>query len=174
MFRFTGVRCESCHKDQHGGQFKSLMAQQSCAACHSTEEWKLQRFDHSKTSFVLAGKHATVPCSGCHKPQKNGKAVVVQYRGVTTRCESCHTDPHARQFDVSGSTSCTGCHTSEGWQQLVFDHNRQSTFQLTGAHVKVQCRACHKEERLGRKVVIQYKPISTKCESCHTQNELKK
>lgn len=171
IYRFAALRCESCHKDRHNGQFKNLMGEANCGKCHTTDGWKSVSFDHSATSFALAGKHVSVSCSGCHKPE--GKSTVVLYKGSPTKCESCHADPHAKQFVVQGVTSCSLCHTSSSWTLLLFDHEKQSTFSLTGAHKKVPCRSCHHEERLEGKVVIRFKPLSNKCETCHTEKESK-
>jgi hypothetical protein len=171
VYHFSNIKCESCHKDPHGGQFKNLMGEVGCTRCHSTDEWKTTTFDHSTTSFSLVGKHLTVTCSNCHKP--GTKSTIVQYKGASTNCESCHADPHAKQFAASGATSCTTCHTPSGWALLVFDHEKQSSFSLTGAHKKVACRSCHREEQIGSKIILRYKPLSSKCESCHTEKEMK-
>jgi hypothetical protein len=55
---------------------------------------------------------------------------------------------------------------------LVFDHEKQSTFALTGAHKRVECRQCHREERRGERTFIRFKPMSAKCESCHAQGSI--
>lgn len=170
VFRFAQMTCESCHKDQHNGQFKDLGGASSCS-CHTPDDWKAVTFDHSSTSFALAGKHTSVSCSGCHKP--DGKSRVVVYRNAPSTCEPCHNDPHAGQFAVGGGTNCTPCHTPTEWTLLVFDHEKQSTFSLTGAHKKVPCLSCHREERIEGKKVLRFKPLSGKCESCHTEKELK-
>jgi hypothetical protein len=171
VFHFSTLQCESCHKDPHGGQFKVVMGQVGCIKCHSTQEWKKTTFDHSTTSFTLVGRHASITCSGCHKP--NGKNTIVQYKAVSTKCESCHDDPHAKQFAVRGTTTCAPCHAAVNWTSLVFDHEKQSSFSLTGAHKKVACRSCHKQERINDKLVIRFKPLPSKCESCHALKEIK-
>jgi hypothetical protein len=176
VFHFASTHCESCHKDKHGGQFAKEMTKQSCAACHSTADWFPKSFDHSKTSFPLVGKHAKVSCETCHTPKVIGGNQTAQYKGTTTTCQSCHEDVHAAQFSRkaeggkfigSAETACVSCHKPDGWKQLVFDHNRQSVFQLTGGHLRVECRECHREERRAEKAFVRYKPMSTKCESCH-------
>jgi len=166
-FRFDPLSCETCHKDKHGGQFARQMAGQSCAACHSTIDWFPKDFDHSKTAFALAGKHAQTPCRDCHKPPNGTAGVVVRYKGTPTRCEDCHKEVHAGQFAAGGETECAKCHQPLGWKALVFDHASQSAFPLTGAHLKVECRSCHHEELIGGKTFNRYKPLSTRCESCH-------
>jgi len=169
MFHFASLRCESCHKDAHGGQFSEVMAEQSCGRCHSTSEWRLRKFDHSMTRFVLAGKHALAECESCHKPKIFNGVSVIQYRGTETDCQSCHTDAHAGQFAHEGKTRCIACHTAEGWRSLVFDHNTQSVFTLTGGHRKVECRACHHQEQIAGEKIRRFKPLSAQCESCHAK-----
>ncbi|MEO8168320.1 MAG: cytochrome c3 family protein [bacterium] len=168
-FDFTKIRCESCHTDKHGGQFTREMKEQSCAACHSTEDWSPKDFDHARTGFVLEGKHVSTKCERCHISQKIAGADVVQYKGTKTKCESCHEEIHAGQFKSNGETDCKKCHQPAGWKTLSFDHNTQSAFMLTGAHKRVECRQCHREERQGNKTFVRFKPLSAKCESCHAQ-----
>lgn len=170
-FRFSSLKCESCHKDPHRGQFTKIMGEAGCAKCHSSGSWKAVTFDHSVTSFSLIGKHETVSCSACHKPSATN--VIVQFKGTPNRCESCHQDAHGNQFATNSITACARCHTPTGWTVRVFDHEKQSSFSLTGAHKKVECRSCHREETIGGKSVIRYKPLSGKCEACHGQKEMK-
>ena len=169
VFHFKSQACVSCHKDRHGGQFNSKMGKESCAHCHTTSSWKIPGFNHAASGFALVGKHVTITCADCHKPMGRGANAVVQYTGISSQCESCHSDPHAGQFPKGGLTSCSSCHIPEGWAKLSFDHNTQSAFRLTGAHSQVTCAGCHhKEEILGRSV-IRFKPLPTKCETCHTE-----
>jgi len=169
VFHFASTQCASCHSDQHGGQFDKAMADQSCAICHSTSSWKPALFDHGRTTFALTGKHATAKCESCHKLLGG----VIQYRGLETRCESCHSDTHAGQFAAGGKTECVACHSTEAWRNLVFDHNRQSAFALTGAHAKAICRSCHMEEEIAGKRVRRFKPLSMECESCHKESNVR-
>ena len=158
IFHFEKTSCESCHKDPHNGRFAEFIKEQSCAACHGTDSWKHIVFDHSKTAFRLVGQHATVTCNKCHAKE---------FKGTSRECNECHTDPHAGQFIDKGKTDCSRCHTPIGRRALVFRHDVQSTFALTGLHVKVECGACHKPEMKNGKLIVRYKPLSSKCESCH-------
>jgi hypothetical protein len=143
------------------------MSEASCARCHSATDWKAVRFDHVSTKFPLVGKHVTVPCAECHKEQILAGMKSVKYQGVATECQSCHKDVHAAQFVRAGETKCESCHSPVAWRTLVFNHETQSVFQLTGAHKNVPCRSCHKEEKVLEQKVIRFKPLSIKCESCH-------
>ncbi len=172
-FHFADLRCEACHRDRHGGQFAQEMKGRSCDACHSTTDWRPESFDHAKTNFPLVGKHASVRCGDCHRAKKVGGFDVPQYKGTDRRCAACHEDTHAGQFAVSGSTDCARCHQSQGWKNLIFDHNTQSTFALTGAHVRVPCSRCHREERRGATALVRFKPMSSTCESCHAPGSIR-
>ncbi len=167
LMRFVNLRCEACHKDKHGGQFAREMVEKSCAACHSAEDWFPRSFDHSRTQFALSGKHVQTKCEKCHKEKSVKGVMVAQYKGVSTKCESCHQDVHVGQFAVRAETDCAPCHQPEGWKVLVFDHNKQSVFELSGAHKRTECRQCHKDERRGETTFVRFKPVPTKCESCH-------
>jgi hypothetical protein len=167
VFRFASVRCEACHADKHNGQFNKLMADLSCRRCHSTSDWKTLSFDHVSTKFQLVGKHLSVPCADCHKEQVVSGVRSTKYQGVSTECQSCHKDVHFAQFARDGETKCTICHSPVSWHTLLFNHETQSAFQLTGAHKNVPCRSCHKEEKVSGQTFVRYKPLPTKCESCH-------
>lgn len=167
VFRFDNVRCEACHADRHNGMFNKFMADLSCARCHSMQDWKSVAFDHVSTKFVLVGKHLTVRCADCHKEQIVGGVKRLQYQGMPVECQSCHKDIHFGQFAQIDKTPCAICHSPQAWRTLLFNHETQSAFLLTGAHKNVPCRSCHKEEKISGQTVVRYKPLPTKCESCH-------
>jgi len=160
VFHFKSVLCESCHKDRHEGRFAELMKDKSCDICHGSSFWKTVLFDHSGSSFPLIGQHASVACSRCHEKG---------YKRIGKECADCHTDPHGGQFSDKGKTDCARCHTPIGRRALVFRHDIQSIFSLTGVHAKVECGACHKPQMRNGKLVVLYKPLSSKCESCHQE-----
>lgn len=167
LFHFSNFRCESCHEDFHKGQFRQQMAEHSCAECHSTATWKMTSFDHSKTKFPLVGMHVHVKCADCHRETVSHGVKSVQYRGLPTECESCHKEVHFNQFAEHGRTQCVACHSPAGWRALLFNHETQSSFHLTGAHKNVPCGGCHKEEKSESTTFNRYKPLESKCESCH-------
>jgi hypothetical protein len=166
-FTFTSVRCESCHPDKHKGQFNRFTKEAGCTRCHSLSDWKNPAFDHLSTKFKLEGKHASVRCQECHKEQVVAGVKGLKYEGTVTDCQSCHKDQHVGQFAVGGVTKCEPCHSPVSWRTLLFNHEVQSNFQLTGAHLRVPCGKCHNEEKTIDQKVIRYKPLPTKCESCH-------
>ena len=83
-------------------------------------------------------------------------------------CEACHTTPHGTQF--AGRT-CDVCHGTDVFRPATrFDHNRDATFSLKGAHENVPCNRCHATGVRGGKTVVNYRPVSGKCEPCHGEN----
>ena len=152
----ASTNCRSCHTDIHRGELGSL-----CERCHSPGSWLVpdmaQR--HSRTRFVLAGPHITLPCESCHRNQQGH-----QYLGLPVACYGCHkpdydasaSPPHR----ASGfSTDCLQCHTTSAlvWG-YGFDHNRTS-FKLTGAHPTVPCNKCHANET--------FAGTPSECVQCH-------
>lgn len=134
-------KCTSCHDDYHQGTLS-----QSCLNCHTMNNFqKAPKFEHSKTSFPLKGKHLDVSCLECHKiGSKNDKKFQFFSDVAHVNCTSCHKDPHDNRF---GQT-CTKCHSEWSWKantsiQQGFDHNK-TAFPLIGLHQNVSCKSCHK------------------------------
>ncbi|MBI3739561.1 MAG: hypothetical protein HY258_10990 [Chloroflexi bacterium] len=144
-FKGTPTLCYSCHaaNDRHGGRFGT-----NCSLCHSTSAWKPATFDHSLAAFKLTGAHVTVACEKCHV---NGV-----FKGTPMDCYSCHAknDRHGGKF----GTNCGLCHSTTAWKPATFDHSK-SNFPLTGAHLTVNCSACHPNGR--------YTGTPTACSACH-------
>jgi len=166
-FHLSSLRCESCHEDVHKGQFAAEMNGASCEKCHSTDRWSTGSFDHSRTSFPLTGKHATAACSDCHKGPMSRMTGSRQFQKISGECESCHKDAHVQQFAVEGKTSCERCHQPDGWKSLLFNHETQSRFSLSGAHKKVACTACHHTEQGTAGAFVRFKPLEVSCAACH-------
>jgi hypothetical protein len=146
--------CESCHldDDSHEG---SLGTQ--CESCHTEVNWQDPVFfDHDLSPFPLLGIHADNDCEDCHKTQVFGN--------TESQCVSCHQDddPHRGNFD----DQCGACHNPVGWDKLTFDHNLQTDFALTGAHLEVACDDCH------RSPLDKMKAGGKNCGSCHRASDL--
>lgn len=130
-----------------------------CIACHSAERWKPLRpqpaFDHGKdTGFALTGRHAVVGCAGCHSGLRFAKTAA-QPRD----CASCHTDVHQGRF----GRDCGTCHDSRSFEGTSATRAHINTnFPLAGAHARVPCEGCHRDERAGR-----FTAIDPACITCH-------
>lgn len=160
--RFRGAprTCGGCHEDPHRAQF----GKGECTACHAADSstFRIRPFDHAKRAgYPLEGAHAEAACARCHGEEKGVRA----YRGVPTACNSCHSDVHRGQFKKEG---CDRCHTSrEEWKVKGFDH-KKTRFPLDKAHASVACDRCHFSVRQpDGGAAVQYRPLSTECQSCH-------
>ncbi|MFN8178273.1 MAG: hypothetical protein U0167_10100 [bacterium] len=182
LFRFTLEDCISCHHDPHQGGFGS--ADSTCLSCHLASAFRPARVDvamHAKYSFALDGAHAVVACSECHKdlaaPRPASTLVgtkaswpSIPLKGVAKECAACHKDPHGKQFVADGKAlECTRCHGLDAFRPASrFDHDRDSSFSLAGAHAKVACTACHAKGKLpdGSEGIV-YRSVPKACEACH-------
>jgi len=144
--------CISCHLDDdvHDG-----LRGESCADCHTENNWSEVLFDHSTTSFALTGGHAISSCDTCHL------SPVLADVGKT--CVACHAndDIHKGQ----NGSDCASCHVTENWSSATFDHFVVSGFRLFGGHDNLTCAACHNapdHNDLG----------GSSCQSCHRGDDV--
>ena len=64
--------CGACHSQIDSAYMLNHVAAfgNGCLACHDgVDVYGKGKFNHDKAAFPLAGKHATVVCSGCHAGQ---------------------------------------------------------------------------------------------------------
>ena len=143
--QFSGVQfsnCTSCHKDIHENKFG-----QECRKCHNEESFQsitgLKTFDHSKTDYLLKGKHQAISCKSCHK---SNYSVPINHN----RCKDCHADYHKNQFAKGGiSPDCTVCHNTDGFSNTVYsiEKHNNTGFILEGGHLATPCISCHKKNK---------------------------
>ena len=163
--------CLSCHKEVNKdvknkrgfhGRNKPIRTA-SCKTCHTEHKGrnadivKLEKeiFNHNKTDFILRGKHKVIECGECHKKNK-------KYREAKSQCKSCHVkeSPHKKATAKKGLfEKCESCHRATGWNKLLFDHNKNTKYKLSGAHKTALCQSCHINQR--------YKKTPKLCISCH-------
>jgi hypothetical protein len=145
----TPQGCYECHAkdDEHDGQFG-----ESCADCHTSQDWEQITFDHAKSVFPLTGKHQQLECQDCHA----GGVFV----GTPQDCAACHDTDDAHNGELG--QNCAACHTTESWQDATFDH-AQSAFTLTGAHIRAACEDCHTDKI--------FKGTPDTCIACHAGDD---
>lgn len=131
-----------------------------CSECHSTEGWtplaENRSFDHGDTGLPLVAAHREVACFDCHGD--------LQFNRVASACADCHRDPHQGELGLS----CESCHDPRGWdeaRQEMRDRHATTLFPLTGAHLGVDCAACH-----GGTAPAEFSVTPTPCFSCHQQD----
>lgn len=193
VFRPATSQCTDCHVDAHKGRFQSGGARPQkggCRTCHSMEAFSpaaLGLADHTQAryGFMLEGAHRAIPCVACHTELKGAKAAST-LRGATVRvsftaeapqaCAGCHKDPHGGQFADRKATragapgnACEACHGLDSFEPAShFDHERDATFRLGGAHARVPCASCHRPVRVGTGPArVLYRPTPARCEDCH-------
>jgi hypothetical protein len=146
-FRDAPGECIDCHRDDdvHRGRLGK-----DCADCHSTKSWRKEKFDHSTTDFPLEGRHRKIACVQCHANSR--------YEGIPTDCFSCHklNDVHAGRF----GRKCNDCHQPEAWDRLLFDHDKDTKFELHGKHRTAKCESCHRDNLR--------KKLPMECADCHS------
>ena len=157
---FQQTQCAACHR-QMDAVFTTAHAiefGENCMACHDGVETIGKAFDHSKSTFALAGKHLDVRCAECHTNARSR----ADLKTAPTACESCHQkdDAHQGRYGLT----CGNCHNPAGWRDnLKFDHNL-STFKLEGKHIGVACEKCHTNP-------AQFAGIASDCVSCHSKDD---
>lgn len=149
------TRCASCHFDEHRGQEED----KDCDACHAPTHWRAApRFDHDDPQaarFPLQGRHRQVACVECHPAKVDratpGRAAFpapLKSRYLTfrplefERCADCHEDAHEERL----GEACDDCHALSGWTPVALEtraFHDKARFKLEGAHLEVECRACH-------------------------------
>jgi hypothetical protein len=151
-WREAPTACVDCHRkvEPHEGRLGK-----ACADCHVTRNWQQVRFDHDKTRFALADRHADVPCASCHAGNR--------WQDTPRQCVSCHAvdDVHRTRRGIA----CADCHTTAGWDQARFDHGRETGFALQGAHAKAACQSCHRTGRYEDK-------LPKDCNGCHKATDV--
>ena len=162
-FRFASSDCLACHQDPHAGDAAPYLGSEGCLACHRISTWKEVAFDHSRTGWVLEGRHRELGCPACHATAESER-VLVRLKGLSTACASCHRDPHLAQFGAAG---CTDCHHAGNWKAAGFDHDRDARFRLEGAHRRVECAGCHPLQQRDGVLFVRYKPLGLACSDCH-------
>lgn len=159
-----GSACVKCHSDHNGETFNML-------------HWDptARGFDHSKTGYVLDGKHAFIGCRDCHTakfiPAASRALLTTKdlnhtYMGLSPTCTTCHEDKHQGRL----GPNCLQCHSTSDWKgaridKEHFDHSK-TRYPLTGAHVNTPCEKCHTAGPEGQP---RYFGIAfSNCSACHS------
>lgn len=159
-----GAACVKCHSDHNGANF---------AMIHWDPTPK--GFDHSKTGFMLEGKHSGVECRACHTakniaPVQRAKLATKDlnhtWMGLSQACNTCHEDKHNGRFGAD----CRVCHSVADWKatsinRQSFDHSK-TRYPLTGAHRTVDCQKCHTAGADGQPRYAGL--LFNTCASCHS------
>jgi hypothetical protein len=191
----VAAACESCHLDPHGGRYLAGSKQapaDGCSACHDSRRFvpsTLAVARHEAFGYPLDGAHRSVPCRDCHKELGVASKSSLKVAGTTpvarlpftaprrSACATCHVDPHGGQFAANKrGSACDVCHVTATWVgAALFVHDRDSSFPLAGAHMRVPCVACHVHTaQSGGGDRVQYRSLPTACEGCHKDATVRK
>lgn len=153
-------QCNGCHNNPHGDQFQRFWSvKKSCTNCHVTESWKALSFNHNKDSrYRIEDRHQSVPCQQCHASGGPASSSSRRWRWLNAPadCATCHNDVHKGQFV---GKPCAACHSTKGFEALLFNHNKDSRFSLVGKHNQIECESCHENGK--------FKGQPTSCDGCH-------
>ena len=167
-FRNIGMDCIDCHQDIHEGFIsENYYPEKDCESCHNVNNWREVSFDHQRTGWVLAGKHAHTGCRNCHFYLSDESRIFEQrFLTASGKCIECHDNVHDDQFAINGETECGRCHDSKSWFPSLFDHD-STAFPLEGRHAEIACNACHEPYEDNGELFVQYKMTSFQCIDCH-------
>jgi hypothetical protein len=183
------TRCVSCHFDPHDGRLDASANpsdRDPCERCHDAVSFRPSTVDiaaHALYRFPLDGGHRSVPCNTCHEELDTARAgstlllgrviqVSLPFEDKHELCTDCHENPHGDQFAArDGGGACDTCHSADGWRPAArFDHDRDATFSLRGAHSSVACAECHATRvATGGDAMVVYRPTPQRCEDCHAK-----
>ena len=164
--------CTDCHTDYHKKQFVKNGSSPDCSQCHSVKGFNLFSYtieQHNLSLYPLEGAHLAIPCTDCHKKQKEWN-----FRGIGINCKDCHNDVHRNQIDAKyyPDGNCNTCHTPRGWDNINFDHSK-TDFNLTGAHKNKDCNACHLSVKANSVSQQKFSGLSKNCSGCHEDKHYK-
>lgn len=180
--------CTACHLDAHDGRFEAageVPKPLSCVTCHGFEAFRPSSVganEHAEFTYRLDGAHLAVPCHLCHEeltrlPEGQGSLLLsgatprkLSFRKSAKLCRDCHESVHGAQFDDRpAGAACESCHDAESFRPAArFDHDRDSTFPLKGAHAAVPCAKCHpRVEGADGRSIVTYRPLARECRDCH-------
>jgi len=173
-------RCNACHaeddlKKGHKGRYG-----EKCESCHNEKGFKPSTFLHDRdTRFILREKHKQVKCENCHKgPSLQEK--------LGSRCFACHErDDMEKGHKGRYGEKCETCHVEKQFKTTLFDHDRATTYPLTGKHRQAKCDSCHKDalgtSRMDKQCLachktddVHFGSFDARCDQCHVSDDWRK
>lgn len=158
-YQGTSTFCYDCHTPDYVQAFNPIHngnnIPNTCADCHTTQNWQPATFPIHNQYYALSGAHAALAnnCASCHSGN---------YTSTPNTCAGCHLPDYNQTTSPSHSeaqfpTECLQCHTESSWAPSTFNH-QNTAFPLTGAHIAVSCSSCHQSG---------YSGTSAICYDCH-------
>ena len=160
----TPNTCIGCHQADYNNaddpDHNAAMFPTDCLECHTEDAWEPATFNHDEQYFpIYSGSHQGEwsECVDCHI-NPNDYSVF--------SCITCHINPETddEHEGVSGyiyeDNACLVCHPT-GDADMAFDHNANTNFPLTGAHIGLDCLECHADG---------YEGTPMDCAACHSED----
>jgi len=113
----------------------------NCLRCHKGGKHAI--YKHAAAKRFFTGKHARTGCVTCHRNDN--------YSLKSRACTNCHKGGHGVEFN----SGCRRCHSFNSWRPALPQHAGK----LAGAHPKLKCAACHRENKFSGRTWA--------CTSCH-------
>jgi hypothetical protein len=139
---------------------------------------------HADCVFPLEGAHMATPCQRCHaeldRPRGRSSLLgssdlrALPFDAKARVCADCHEDAHRGQFATRRDKgACESCHGFASFAPANrFDHDRDASFRLEGAHARTPCAACHRTTRDAKGIEsVVWRPTPKDCEACHAPAE---
>jgi len=152
--------CYSCHaendrKKGHKGRYGK-----KCESCHDEKAFNPSTFRHDRdTRYPLRYKHKGVKCNSCH----TGSNI---YTRLDTACVTCHEgDDMKKGHKGRYGEKCGTCHTEKSFKTIIFEHDRDTSYPLTGKHRQAKCDNCHKEP-------LGMVEVGARCHTCHEHDDI--
>ncbi|WP_166966181.1 cytochrome c3 family protein [Yeosuana marina] len=176
-------KCLECHKEiqslinnKKGLHANPTVIKKDCFQCHSDHngrKFEMARFDqdnfkHDDTGYKLEGKHNTIDCNQCHKPDFIEDSEIRKrtntFLGLNQECLTCHDDFHQNTLPKD----CKQCHDFESFKPASKFNHDKADFKLLGKHVEVDCIKCHKKTTRNGEDFQEFTGIAFQdCKSCH-------
>lgn len=150
------AKCIDCHGEHFGRNFEIV-------------RFDTDSFDHNDAGYALLGAHKKQKCADCHNPENIADEELKKrdgtFLGLEQNCLSCHSDYHKDQL----TDDCQSCHNFDKFSPATgFTHDK-AKFQLTGAHLQVDCAKCHKVEGAEDSKFQHFTGLNfANCVDCHT------
>jgi Zn finger protein HypA/HybF involved in hydrogenase expression len=160
-FRDAARTCYGCHKKDD--KHKGALGEK-CEDCHNAKSWKEKDvfFDHDKTKFPLKNAHADTKIR-CADCHPNN-----HYKHTPVACVECHRkDDDKKGHKGKFGLKCEACHVDKDWKTIKFDHDKDTKYLLKGKHKTTKCEDCH----TGNDLYKDAKKLKTECVACHKKDD---
>jgi len=172
--KFKDSTCIGCHSHEKAHDKAFNQNPELCVKCHvpGTDNLRIPPHYMLSANFSQAGAHNAVACEKCHDEG-------LKKLKVGADCIGCHEDKH--NGTLGKGPDCAKCHT-EGFafQQVNFNHNKDTKYPLEGRHAAVTCTKCHQNTPKTYQVKdqtcfachggqdVHQGKLGNECQKCHT------